>query len=38
MFSFVFVFHSCMLYYLAFFAVRANVMFISWRVQMSELN
>ena len=21
-----------------FFAVRANVMFISWRVQMSELN
>ena len=22
----------------AFFAVRANVMFISWRVQMSELN
>ena len=35
-----FVFLSCMyvLYYVGFFAVRANVMFISWRVQMSELN
>ena len=26
------------LYYCSLFAVRANVMFISWRVQMSELN
>ena len=37
---FFFVFHSCtLLFSLVFlFAVRANVMFISWRVQMSELN
>ena len=32
--------HSCTLFLSIafFFAVRANVMFISWRVQMSELN